>query len=279
MSYQKIKSKICDDLGKKIKDFMVEENDFEISKLPGKRNLVFEITFTDKTNKLPKEFVLKIYKNRNSHKEFNMLSELYNKKISVPKILFFEPPLYLLLEKINGSNFADLINKNLQGYSSLEEVNPEDRKDLRERVKFLARWVSEYHRKNLIDAENHSKVIVMNKGDTRLKDFILKNSNEVYGVDFESCYVGNYLDDLAWIACSFLDTDPGIFEMDNPQHKVDLINLFLGEYHRINRQFHFSFNYFAEKLIENLNIVIRRRSLDIGKLNKENVLRKFQELA
>jgi hypothetical protein len=67
--------------------------------------------------------------------------------------------------------------------------------------------------------------------------------------------------------------------MDNPQHKVDLINLFLGEYHQINLQFYFSFNYFAEKLIENLNIVIRRRSLDICKLNKENVLRKFQELA
>jgi hypothetical protein len=116
-------------------------------------------------------------------------------------------------------------------------------------------------------------------GFENLQDFFYDDSQGIFGLDFESSYSGNYLDDLAWIACSFLDTDPGIFQMDNPEHKVELINLFLADYHKHNREFFFSFSYFAEKLIEDLNIVIRRRSLDIGKLDKTIVLKKFEEIS
>lgn len=278
MDFQKIKLRLRDDLGNKLSDFS-DNNNFELKKLPGKRNLVYEVEFLKEPLDLPQKFVLKIYKNRHGVNEYNTLSQLYKRGINVPRVIHFEPPLYLLLEKINGINFTDFINNTLLGSLSLDEIESKKKKNLQNGVRSLARWVSEFHRKNLIDIENHSKIIVLNKGDSRLKDFIYSNSSAIFGLDFESSYSGNYLDDLAWIACSFLDTNPGIFEMDNPKHKVELINLFLEEYHNFNREFNFSFNYFAGKLIENLNIVIRRRSLDIGKLNKEIVLRKFEGLS
>jgi len=94
-------------------------------------------------------------------------------------------------------------------------------------------------------------------------------------MDFEDSYEGNYLDDIAWICCAFLDTDPGIFQMEEPTHKSQLINFFLREYFQINRDFPFNFEYFAEKLVENINIVIERRNLDIGIVSKESILEKI----
>jgi hypothetical protein len=279
MSFEKIKLKIKEDLGDKVVDFADESNNFTLTPLPGKRNLVFEIQFDNPPLKIPQIVVLKIFKNRNGKRESELLSLLAKKGIRVPRILHFEDPLYLLLEKVEGLNLTDFINSNLKGFINLNDIEPTKRNSIKEVVKSLARWVSEFHRKNLVDSQNHSKVIVLNKGDARLKDFIYNDSQGIFGLDFESSYSGNYLDDLAWIACSFLDTDPGIFQMDNPEHKVELINLFLADYHKHNREFFFSFSYFAEKLIEDLNIVIRRRSLDIGKLDKTIVLKKFEEIS
>jgi hypothetical protein len=105
----------------------------------------------------------------------------------------------------------------------------------------------------------------LNKGDTRLRDFILNNSGEIlYGVDFEDAFEGNHIDDLAWICCSLLDTNPGLFDMEEPKHKIDLINIFLRKYYHTNSDFQFDFNYFTEKIIGHLNIVIERRNLPFG---------------
>ena len=110
---------------------------------------------------------------------------------------------------------------------------------------------------------------VLCKGDTRLRDFIYDSMNDnLYAVDFEDAYEGNHMDDLAWICTSLLDTDPGIFEMEEPKHKVDLINIFLRKYYRTNPKFSFDFNYLAEKIIDNLNIVIERRNLPYGTISR-----------
>ena len=109
------------------------------------------------------------------------------------------------------------------------------------------------------------ELFVLNKGDTRLRDFIIDPSSEIlYGVDFEDSYEGNHMDDLAWICCSLLDTTPGLFDMDEPKHKIDLINIFLKKYYQTNSSFQFDFNYFTEKIIGYLNIVIERRNLPYG---------------
>ena len=92
------------------------------------------------------------------------------------------------------------------------------------------------------------------------------------GLDFEESYQGNHIDDIAWICCSLLDTNPGLFEINYPKSKIELINLFLKSYYRINPATNFDFNYFTEKLIENLNTVMSRRGIDMI-LNKDSFLK------
>ena len=94
----------------------------------------------------------------------------------------------------------------------------------------------------------------------------------LYGVDFEDAYEGSNMDDLAWICCSLLDTDPGLFEMDEPKHKIELINIFLKKYYHETTSFQFDFNYLAEKMIEHLNIVIQRRNLPYGQISKSSFI-------
>ncbi|MEJ2250626.1 MAG: hypothetical protein P8Y97_13365, partial [Candidatus Lokiarchaeota archaeon] len=121
MDFQKIKLRLRDDLGNKLSDFS-DNNNFELKKLPGKRNLVYEVEFLKEPLDLPQKFVLKIYKNRHGVNEYNTLSQLYKRGINVPRVIHFEPPLYLLLEKINGINFTDFINNTLLGSLSLDEI-------------------------------------------------------------------------------------------------------------------------------------------------------------
>ncbi|GAI86577.1 unnamed protein product [marine sediment metagenome] len=127
----------------------------------------------------------------------------------------------------------------------------------------------------------HTKLI-LNKGDTRLRDFIIDfSSDKLYGFDFEDSYEGNHIDDLAWICCALLDTNPGVFEIiepNQPKHKIELINIFLKNYYQINSGFHFSFNYFAERLVEDLNIVIKRRDLDPGFIRKNTILKNITDI-
>ncbi|MHA1509932.1 MAG: hypothetical protein ACTSO6_14660, partial [Promethearchaeota archaeon] len=59
-----------------------------------------------------------------------------------------------------------------------------------------------------------------------------------------------------------------------PLVKIELINLFLKNYYRINPETHFDFKYFTEKLIENLNTVMSRRGLDMI-LNKDNFIKEI----
>ncbi len=60
--------------------------------------------------------------------------------------------------------------------------------------------------------------------------------------------------------------------MEEPKHKIELINMFLKKYYQNNNRFPFSFNYLAEQLIENLNIVIERRNLPYGTVSKDKFI-------
>ena len=103
------------------------------------------------------------------------------------------------------------------------------------------------------------------------------NKGKIYGLDFEDSYPGNHLDDIAWICCALLDTNPGIFQLEVPKHKIKLINEFLTGYYKINKDFKFDFEYFARRLIENINLVIERRNIDLGIVSKESILKNFMD--
>ena len=270
MVAQDIKRIIIDDLINEIPEL---SEGFSLSQYKSKKNFVYDLVFQKRPKIFPKQLILKVFQTENADYEYNMYKKLEAQNLPIPKVLLFKKP-YLILEKINGINLCDLVNNNLVNMVKLDDLNPTALDMILLSIKKLASWLAQLHRQNIIKKTESYEIIVLNKGDSRLRDFVMNFRSEIlYGFDFEESYDGNYLDDLAWICCALLDTDPGIFEMFEPKHKTELINIFLKEYFRINDDFQFSFQYFAEKLIENLNIVIERRSLEFGPVSKETILK------
>ncbi|NVM37992.1 MAG: hypothetical protein HWN81_20530 [Candidatus Lokiarchaeota archaeon] len=271
MDLQKIRSKMVRDLKEQIPE--INDHNIQISELPSKQNSVINVLFDKKPSKLPKEVIIKIFRSKNIVHEINILNRLKNQKFRVPTILFFQNP-YLILEKVSGTNLCDFINEKLKGTQQLEDLDSEVRTQIIQSIERLAEYLAQLHEKNFVRKRYKvKKKYVLCKGDTRLRDFIFDSVNDVlYALDFEDAYEGNHMDDLAWICTSLLDTDPGLFEMEEPKHKIDLINNFLRKYYQTNPKFPFDFNYLAEKIIENLNLVIERRNLPYGVVSKEKLI-------
>ncbi|MHA2281107.1 MAG: hypothetical protein ACXAC5_09675 [Promethearchaeota archaeon] len=267
MSLQAIRSKIVKDLRGTIPEFRKDSYHFNIFELKSRKNTVVNLVFDKKLQDFPQEFIIKIFKTKNIVSENNILTRLKNQNFHVPTILSLKKP-YLILEKVEGINLCDFINDNLKNTQSLEDLDSDLKTQLTSSIENLAEWLAQLHKKNTVRKRRSEKLFVLNKGDTRLRDFILDPSREIlYGVDFEDSYEGNHMDDLAWICCSLLDTSPGLFDMDEPKHKIDLINIFLRRYYQLNSTFQFDFNYFTEKIIGHLNIVIERRNLPFGRIS------------
>lgn len=270
MSLQKIKSKIVKDLKGIIPEFRNKDNNFNIIELESKKNLVLNVVFDNQPRSFPKDFIIKIFKTKNLVSENNILIRLKNQNFPVPDIIGLKNP-YLILEKVEGINLCDFINNNLKDSEKLDDLNSDIRNQVIKSIEKLAEWLAQLHEKNAVRKQKSDELFVLNKGDTRLRDFIIDFAKDtLYGVDFEDAYEGNHIDDLAWICCSLLDTNPGLFDMDEPKHKIELINIFLKKYYQETSSFQFDFTYLAEKIIEYLNIVIQRRNLPFGQISKSS---------
>ncbi|MBN1214757.1 MAG: hypothetical protein JXA99_04875 [Candidatus Lokiarchaeota archaeon] len=257
--------------------FIFNNSDIKYSLIPIKsnKNLIYEIKLSSKVNNTSDEYIIKKLQKESATIEYNVIKRVKKQNIKVPSILHYKNPI-IIQEKIKGPNLCDYINTPLIGKNDFTKVRKKDKDRLYEIIKQLAKWLATFHNKNIVSSENDEKIIVLNKGDTRLKNFILNEAdNMIYGIDFEESYEGNYIDDIAWICCSLIDTNPGVFEMECPLHKIELLNLFLREYFIINHNFKFSFENFTQTLIENLNKVIIRRGLGFGFLNKNTFLNKI----
>ncbi|MBD3254215.1 MAG: hypothetical protein GF383_03940 [Candidatus Lokiarchaeota archaeon] len=277
MNFQQLKNRLIEDLQEDIPGLKAKNDSFSIVRLKSKKNLVYELTYKRKPRNFPKEIVIKIFQTHNFQQEVNVLKLLNSQKINVPSIIFSRDP-YLILEKVEGMNLCDYVNTSLVNAANLRDLDANTRKNLVQCMRKLATWLAELHKKNTRTQKDFSKAIVLNKGDTRLRDFIIDESEmKIFGVDFEESYEGNHMDDIAWICCSLLDSNPGIFQMEEPTHKVELINTFLQRYYLLNNTFKFSFDYFAEHLIENLNLVIERRSMSTGPLRKRVILERISK--
>ena len=273
MSLLKIKSKIAKDLRGIIPEFRNKDAIYNITKLQSRKNTVIDVVFDKKPKNFPKQFIVKIFRTKNIVSENNILNRLKNQNFHVPEILSLKKP-YLLLEKVRGVNLCDFINDNLKNTRELNDLSPEIKNQITKSIEKLAEWLAQLHEKNIVSKYKSEEIFVLNKGDTRLRDFIVDLSeNILYAVDFEDAYEGNNMDDLAWICCSLLDTNPGLFDMDEPKHKIELINLFLKKYYQETTSFQFDFNYLAEKMIEHLNIIIQRRNLPYGPINKSSLIK------
>jgi len=271
MELLEIRKEIVSNLKADLPELVDKADFFNIVHLPSKKNTVVHLSFNRPIGRFPKDIVVKIFRTNNIEIEYTILEQLNKQKILVPKILFHKPP-FLILEKVKGMNLCDYINiklKNSEDLSGLDKIQEEN---ILTSIEKLAQWFGIFHSLNVIK-NNPDETIVLNKGDTRLRDFIYDtDSSKLFGTDFEDSYEGNHIDDIAWICCSLLDTNPGIFEMNHPKHKIEMINFFLKSYYKSNSNFKFNFNYFTERLIENLNIVMRRRHLNMI-LKKENFIK------
>jgi len=272
MELLEIRKEIVSNLKEDLPDFVDKANFFNIIKLPSKKNSVVHLSFIRPTERFPKDIVVKIFRTNNMDIECTILEKLNEQELCVPKILFYKQP-FLILEKVKGINLCDYINDKLSSSEDLNDLDKNIKENLLTSVEKLALWLGDLHGLNVISKNNPNEITVLNKGDTRLRDFIYdSNSGTLFGMDFEDSYEGNHIDDIAWICCSLLDTNPGIFEMNHPKHKIELINFFLKSYYKNNPNFNFNFNYFTERLIEDLNIVMRRRQINMI-LNKENFIK------
>ena len=271
MDLQKIKTKMVRALKQQIPG--LSQDNFQMTELPSKKNFVVNLVFDKKPTKLPKEVIVKIFRTKNIVNEINILNRLKNQKFHVPSILFFRKP-YLILEKVKGTNLCDFINEELKGTQILDELDSEIKNQIILSIEKHAEYLAQLPEKNFVRKRYKAKKkYVLCKGDTRLREFIFDDTNNIlYAVDFEDAYEGNHMDDLAWICTSLLDTDPGLFELDDPKHKTDLINMFLKKYYLTNQKFPFNFNYLAEQIIEKLNIVIERRNLPFGMVSKNKFI-------
>ncbi len=275
MNLLNIIKEIVSNLKNEIPELDAPEVRFSLIKLPSKRNLVFSLNFDKKPKEYPQEFIVKVYQTDNADKEYKTLKKLEKQDILIPRIIFYKKP-FLILEKIEGVNLCDFINEKLKNIDKLDDLDSYNRDRIIFGIKKLAIWMAQLHKQNILGTKIFSELIVLNKGNARLRDFMINISNdELYGFDFEESYEGNHIDDLAWICCALLDTNPGLFQMVQPQHKIELINIFLKEYYRNNNKSNFSFKYFAERLIDNLNIVLERRKLDISPVSKKNILKRI----
>jgi hypothetical protein len=276
MDIQKIKKKIVKNLKEDIPGLSEDIEKFSLDPLISKKNLVYNLSFYRKPRNFPKELIIKIFQTKNAEIEYKTYKRLENQNLDIPQVYLYKKP-YLLLEKINGINLCDFINDNLVSVTKLKELDSDIRDNIIKSIEMLANWFAQLHIKNKLSRKKGLEIIVLNKGDPRLKDFIIDFSKDrIYGLDFEDSYEANHIDDLAWICTALLDTNPGIFEMVDPKHKIELINIFLKKYYSIT-SFNFDYPYFAAHLIDDLNIVMKRRSIKISPIKKTNFIEEIEK--
>lgn len=270
MELLELRKEIIQGLKGDLPELVDKFNHFLLKSLPSKQNSVVLLTFNRETANLPRQCVVKIFRTEKGDDEVKILKRLKEQQLNVPDILFYKSP-YLILEKIDGINVCDYINNNLVNIDSIDDLESSIRKQIINCITNLAQWLGNVHRNNLISSD--SEFIVLNKGDARLRDFVFNTKEKlIYGMDFEDAIEENHLIDISWICCALLDTKPGIFELNDPKIKIELINIFLKSYYNHNPEFKFNFSYFAERLIDNLNTVMRRRGINLS-LDKRDFIK------
>lgn len=250
-----------------LKEILPEIEITTIKNLKAGKNLIFLISLKNPQT-LPEEIIIKKISTKSFITEHENLISNYQKGILVPKIYAFKKP-YILMEKIDGFNLCDLLNDDLD--NSTENSIYIIKKEIFEK---LAEWLYQYHEIN-ITTEKKSQILVRNKGDLRLKNFIYHEKN-IYGIDFENVYEGIPENDIAEVIVSIITTSPGdIFRDELLEFKLNLILDFLLRYMKINTKFIISNNEIVKCLYSHLKIVAKRRHVEY---NEEILNKKIQIL-
>lgn len=168
---------------------------------PSKKNRVLLVNLVSDGHSSPAVLKVHPFPGPALRRERGLLEEAERQGLAVPRLLGHTESS-LLLEFIAGETLCDLVNREL------------DPRPLEE----LARWLADFHR----------RLPGLVRGDSQLKNFIWHRS-KVFGIDFEECGQGCYLEDVAGICSSILDTNP----MFTPA-KFELARSFLTVYEALN---------------------------------------------
>ncbi|TFF87292.1 MAG: hypothetical protein EU548_10525, partial [Promethearchaeota archaeon] len=175
-----LRKEIIQDLRADLPELVDKFNHFLLKSLPSKKNSVVLLSFNKKTLNLPRECVVKIFRTENGDKEVQVLKKLKKQNLYVPDVLFYKEP-YLILEKVDGINVCDFINEKLVDIKSLDDLDEKNKDEIDNCVTKLASWLAKLHVNNTLSQD--SNICVLNKGDTRLRDFVFNpQTNTIYGM-------------------------------------------------------------------------------------------------
>jgi tRNA A-37 threonylcarbamoyl transferase component Bud32 len=182
-----------------------------INIFPSKKNTVALI------NNEGKNFVLKWYKSRfqQSFSQDCAVLKENNTPFHKPELLSINKDYkFLLLEYIPSENLCDLINdQNRQTQNKLSIIT------------HLASWFYQFHRYY----QQQSKPLI--HGDANLRNFLISQNKNIYGLDFEESKPGNVREDIAFICASILTTNPSFtIEKQQLQHQ------FVKTYEQLSNQ-------------------------------------------
>ncbi|HPZ12449.1 MAG TPA: phosphotransferase [Bacillota bacterium] len=155
-----------------------------LRRLMSKKNRVYLVENKDG------RFALKLYRaphHRRSAAEYRVLRDAFQKGVAVPQAVAFIEKKALLMKHIPGENLCDLLN----------------RRCLIEYADKLARWYGSFHR--LFRRPDGTSLL---RGDSNLRNFILRKDGSLFGVDFEEAEWGDPARDIGQICASILDTEP-----------------------------------------------------------------------
>src|SRR5690554_2174710 len=146
-----------------------------LRRLMSKKNRVYLVENKDG------RFVLKLYRaphHRRSAAEYRVLRDAFQKGAAVPQAVAFIEKKALLMKNIPGEKHCDLLN----------------RRCLIEYADKLARWYGSFHR--LFRRPDGSTLL---RGDSNLRNFILRKDGSIFGVDFEEAEWGDPARDIGQI--------------------------------------------------------------------------------
>jgi tRNA A-37 threonylcarbamoyl transferase component Bud32 len=164
-----------------------------------------------------KNFVLKWYKPRfqQSFSQDCAVLKENNTPFHKPELLSINKDYkFLLLEYIPSENLCNLINdQNRQTQNKLSIIT------------HLASWFYQFHRYY----QQQSKPLI--HGDANLRNFLISQNKNIYGLDFEESKPGNVREDIAFICASILTTNPSFTE-----EKQQLQHQFVKTYEQRSNQ-------------------------------------------
>ncbi|NLA26406.1 MAG: phosphotransferase [Firmicutes bacterium] len=135
-------------------------------------------------------YILKLYRaphHLRASLEHRVLRKTFREGPAVPQPLAFVDKKALLMKYIPGENLCDLLN----------------RRCLPEYADKLARWFSAFHR--CFEGPGGKTLL---RGDSNLRNFIIRADGALCGVDFEEAAPGDPARDIGQICASILDTEP-----------------------------------------------------------------------